>query len=80
MCADVTVYKADIGKEVDVKELESLIASNGAVIHRVDQSEGKTLVFFSGDKESLERCGESLSRYGKVAVDSSSVDELGKVP
>ena len=80
MSADITLFKASIAQDVGVDELESLIAANGGVIHRIDQAEGTTAVFFSGDAESGERCGKSLARYGKVAVDPSSEDDLRKLP
>ena len=51
MSDNIQLYKANIGKEVDVKELETLIASSGALIQRVDQAEGRSVVFFSGDRK-----------------------------
>jgi hypothetical protein len=80
MSADDRLYRANVGKDMNIKELESLIASSGALIHRVDRKERETVVFFSGEDEAAERCRESLSRYGKVALDSVGADELLKLP
>jgi hypothetical protein len=57
------LYRANIGKDVSIKELESLIASSGALIQRVDQREGETVVFFSGKAEFAEKCHQALSEY-----------------
>jgi hypothetical protein len=80
MSTNDKLYRASMGKETSIKELESMIASNGALIHRVEQRERETVVFFSGRDESVERCHEALSQYGKVALNPVSAEELLRIP
>ena len=80
MSTNDELYKASIAMDVSIKELESLIASNGALIQRVDQREGETVVFFSGRAEMAEKSHQALSEYGKVTLDLVSAEELVKLP
>ena len=80
MSTNDELYRANLGQDVSIKELESLIGSRGALIHRVDQREGETVVFFSGKAESAEKCHQALSEYGKVTLNPVSADELLRLP
>lgn len=80
MSDNIQLYKANIGKEVHVKELETLIASSGALIQRVDQAEGRSVVFFSGDKDAVDQYSTSLAQVGEVTIEPASQDDLLKLP
>jgi hypothetical protein len=80
MSAKTTFYKASIDQEIGPPEVESLVASNGGLIYRLDQSHGATVVFFSGSKESAEGFRKALSQRGNVNISSTTQKELLKLP
>ena len=80
MSNNVGLYRATIDEALDIKDLESLLASTGALVHRVDQKEGQTVVYFSGEEESLKGSRKTLAERGKFTLDAVSEEELLKLP
>jgi len=79
MSAKLNFHKASVDKEIALPELESLIGSSGGLIHRVDQSDGRTVVFFSGDKGAADAVRKSLSQRGKADVSPSTQKDVLKI-
>lgn len=80
MPVKTTFYKASIDLEMSLAEIESLVATKGGLIYRVDQGEGTTAVFFSGTKDSAEELRTALSQRGKVNMSSTTQKALLKLP
>lgn len=80
MPADTTLYKASIDQEMRPPEVESLVATNGCVIYRIDQGHGTTVVFFAGSKHSADEVRKALSERGTVRISRTTQQEILKFP